>query len=44
MRSRYSAYAKGNAKFVVLSTHPENPSFEGSTYNGEFSSTLLVRF
>lgn len=27
MRSRYSAYALGNAEYIIATTHPENPVF-----------------
>lgn len=28
MRSRYSAYAKGLADYIIKTTHPENPSYK----------------
>lgn len=28
MRSRYSAYALGNAKYIIQTTHPKSPYFE----------------
>ena len=27
MKSRYSAYATGNADYIIKTTHPENPDF-----------------
>jgi len=27
MRSRYSAYALGNADYIIRTTHPENPHY-----------------
>ena len=28
MRSRYSAYAMGNAKYIIETTHPKNSQFQ----------------
>ncbi|CAG9465116.1 unnamed protein product [Pedinophyceae sp. YPF-701] len=41
MRARYTAYAKKLADYIVDTTHPDNPAYEGSkTPDGEHSSTL----
>ena len=43
MRARFTAYAMQiRPDFVVSSTHPENPSFGGTIYEGEQKSTLKV--
>jgi SEC-C motif-containing protein len=31
MRSRYSAYALKNAKYIISTTHPNNPDFTDNT-------------
>jgi len=28
MKSRYSAYAVGDAKYIIKTTHPENPEYQ----------------
>jgi len=41
MRARYSAYPKKEYDFIVNTTHPANPSYNGSkTRDGKHSSTL----
>ncbi|HIP46462.1 MAG TPA: zinc chelation protein SecC [Campylobacterales bacterium] len=31
MKSRYSAYVHGDAKYIIKTTHPENPEFQEDT-------------
>jgi len=31
MRSRYTAYFLGNAKYIIKSTHPKNIDYQGNT-------------
>ena len=35
MRSRFSGYAKGEGEYVVATTHPENPIFQGQAAKAE---------
>jgi SEC-C motif-containing protein len=35
MRSRYSAYALGNASYIIATTHPKSPYFEKNKKNWE---------
>lgn len=40
MRARFSAYVKGDADYIVATTHPDNPATEGSKRNGQVVTTL----
>ena len=41
MRARFSAYVKKAVNYVVDTTHPDNPAYEGSrSPDGELRSTL----
>lgn len=35
MRSRYSAYATGNAAYIIQTTHPENPEYTNNRVSWE---------
>ena len=43
MKSRFSAYAKGKAKYVVMTTHSENEIKKDGEQNKERSESEHVR-